>query len=39
LKGNKKYINSISFSPDGKYLASAGLDKVLRVYNLKTKKC
>jgi WD40 repeat protein len=36
--GNTRFIKSVIFTKDGNYLVSVGDDKVIRVWNLKTKK-
>ncbi|MFL5730759.1 MAG: caspase family protein [Cytophagaceae bacterium] len=36
--GHSAMINSVSFSSDGKYIASFGLDKVIKVWDLKSGK-
>jgi WD40 repeat protein len=35
LLGHGKYINSIAFSPDGKFLASGSQDHTIRIWNIK----
>lgn len=34
LKGHNNYINEVSFSPDGKYLATASQDFTAKIWNL-----
>ncbi len=36
LTGHKKQVKSLSFSPDGKTLASGGLDKTIRIWTVDT---
>jgi len=38
LKGHDNYVNSVSFSPDGKTLASGSYDKTIKLWNLETGK-
>ncbi len=38
LEGHKDFIRDIVFSPDGKYLASASMDKTIRVWDMSTGK-
>lgn len=38
LVGNQDHIESIDLSPDGRLLASGGLDRVLRIWDLKSQK-
>jgi hypothetical protein len=38
LEGHSKSVNSVSFSPDGKTLASGSYDKTIKVWNLETGK-
>ncbi len=36
LEGHDNYVNSVSFSPDGKTLASGSADKTIKLWNLET---
>lgn len=36
--GHTDIINSVSFSPDGKFIVSGGKDKILRLWNVETEK-
>ena len=39
LKGHKTlYVNGVSFSPDGKFIASVGSDETLRIWNASSGK-
>ena len=38
LEGHQDYVNSVAFSPDAKTLASASLDKTIKLWNLNTGK-
>lgn len=38
IKGLKASVNRVTYSPDGKLLAAAGTDKVLRIWNIATGK-
>ena len=38
LKDHKEWVNSIAFSPEGKFLASGGDDKTVRIWDLTTGK-
>jgi WD40 repeat protein len=35
--GNRKRIYSIAFSPNGKYIASGGDDKIVRLFRIDNK--
>jgi WD40 repeat protein len=34
LKGHKETVHSVSFSPDGKYLASGSQDRMIKLWNV-----
>ncbi|MHA1378516.1 MAG: WD40 repeat domain-containing protein [Candidatus Helarchaeota archaeon] len=36
LKGHKKPVLSVAVSSDSRYLVSGSVDKILRIWNLKT---
>jgi WD40 repeat protein len=38
LQGHSNSIISVTFSPDGKYLASGSLDNTIRLWNFEQKK-
>jgi len=38
LKGHSRYVNSVSFSPDGKTIASASADNTVKLWNLEGKE-
>ena len=37
LTGKSSYVNSVTFSPDGKTIASASVDKTIRIWDLNNK--
>ncbi len=37
LKGHENKINSVIFSPEGKYLASASSDNTIKLWNVEDK--
>ena len=38
LEGHSKYVRSVAFSPDGKYVATGGDDKTIKLWEVSTKK-
>ena len=38
MKGHKNSVNSIAFSPDGKYLASGSGDETVKLWSMDTQK-
>jgi len=38
LKGHSKCVNSVAFSPDGKFVASGSDDKTIKLWEISTKK-
>ncbi len=38
MQGHSSYVKSIAFSHDGKYLASGGGDKVLKLWSTESQK-
>ncbi|MCX5786211.1 MAG: WD40 repeat domain-containing protein [Elusimicrobia bacterium] len=39
IKGHSKIIYSVAFSPDGKYIASGGVDNTLKIWRLEDGLC
>jgi small GTP-binding protein len=39
LTGHKGWVNSVVVSPDGKWIASGGDDKTVRIWDIETGKC
>jgi WD40 repeat protein len=38
LQGHSESVNSIAFSPDGKYLASGSLDNKVKLWSVESQK-
>jgi WD40 repeat protein len=38
LQGHTRYVNSITFSPDGNYLATGSKDKTIKLWSIETLK-
>jgi WD40 repeat protein len=36
LKGHKMSVNSVAYSPDGKFIASGSQDKTVKIWSVKT---
>ncbi|GAG43641.1 unnamed protein product, partial [marine sediment metagenome] len=34
LEGHKKYVTSVGFSPDGKYIVSGSNDKTIKIWDI-----
>ena len=39
FKVTLQHVNGVSFSPDGKYVASCSWDKTVKIWEVQTKKC
>jgi WD40 repeat protein len=38
FKGHSEQVNSVAFSPDGKYLASGSRDKTIKLWDVETQR-
>ncbi len=38
LQGHSSWVNSVSFSPDCKYLASGSVDKTVKLWSVESQK-
>jgi WD40 repeat protein len=38
LQGHSSSVNSVAFSPDGKYLASGSADNTVKLWSIQSKK-